>query len=107
MLYLWCRIEHLLTTVDFFLAITHTQAENLNALAKAAGVEVEAYWPTVYARYFQKNGVSDLLKNIGGPAAPAAAAAAPAAAAAAAPAKKEEKKKESESEEGMGMDLFG
>jgi large subunit ribosomal protein LP1 len=80
---------------------------------KAAGYEVEPYWPGLFANALEGVKVQDLLSNLGSGAAapaPAAAAAAPAAAAAdkgAAAAKKEEPKKpekkaESE-EEDMGF----
>ncbi|XP_025418777.1 60S acidic ribosomal protein P1 [Sipha flava] len=85
--------------------------EKIQTILKAANVEVEPYWPGLFAKALETANVKDLITNIG-----AAVGAAPAAgAAAAAPAdeakveKKEEKKKEEESEEeddDMGFGLF-
>lgn len=77
---------------------------------KAANVEVEPYWPSLFAKALEGVDIKKLISSIGsgaGPAAPAAAAAAPAAAAA----KKEDKKKEESADEGgsdddMGFGLF-
>ncbi|KXZ41286.1 hypothetical protein GPECTOR_576g624 [Gonium pectorale] len=83
-------------------------AENILTITKAAGLEVEAYWPSLFAKLFAKKSIEDLITNVGsGGGAPAAAAAAPAAggAPAAAAPKKEEKKEPSE-EEDMGFSLF-
>lgn len=85
-------------------------ADNITAICKAANVEVEAYWPALFAKLFAKRSVESLLSNVGsapaGGAAPAAAAApaAGAAPAAAAPAAKKEEKPESD--EDMGFSLF-
>jgi large subunit ribosomal protein LP1 len=84
-------------------------ADNINKLVKAAGGEVEAYWPTLFARALKSVQIGDLLKN-----ASAAPAAAPAAAAAgsaspkkgAASPKKEAKKEEEEEAGDMGFSLF-
>lgn len=79
---------------------------------KAANVDVEPYWPGLFAKALEGINVKDLITNIGSGvgAAPASAAAAPAAAAAAAPAaeKKEEKKEESDegSDDDMGFGMF-
>lgn len=69
---------------------------------KAANVDVEPYWPGLFAKALEGVNVKDLITNIGSgvgaaPAAPAAAAAA--APVAAAESKKEEKKEESEEED--------
>jgi len=61
---------------------------------KAANVEVESYWPSLFAKLCEKRNVEDLIMNVGaggGGAAPVAAAPA-GAAAPAAEEKKEEKK---------------
>jgi len=88
-------------------------AEKLTTILKAANVQFEPIWPTLFARAVTGVNVKDLLTKVGSAAA-AAPAAAPAAAAAAAPAakkeeKKEEKKKEESEEEedaDMGFGLF-
>ncbi len=91
-------------------------AEKISALIEAANVEVEAIWPTIFAKALAKVDVAGLLANIGAGSAPAAAA----AAAPASPgkgkgpgspgkgAKKEAPKKEEkeESDDDMGFGLF-
>merc|ERR1712243_206109 len=92
-------------------------ADKIATLLKAAGVSVEPYWPTLFAKALDGVDVASLLGNLGSAAsavaAPAAGgAAAPAAAAAeeAAPDKEEEKKADSGDESGsdddMGFSLF-
>lgn len=78
---------------------------------KAANVDVEPYWPGLFAKALEGINVKDLITSIGSGvgAAPAGGAAAPAAAAAAAPEAKKEEKKESEDEQSdddMGFGLF-
>ncbi|XP_031624554.1 60S acidic ribosomal protein P1 [Contarinia nasturtii] len=97
-----------LVLVDDDVAIT---SEKISTILKAANVDVEPYWPSLFAKALEGVNVKDLITNIGsgvgsapaGAAAPAAGAAAPAAAE-----KKEEKKEESEEEEDddMGFGLF-
>ncbi|CAI0375213.1 unnamed protein product, partial [Linum tenue] len=74
-------------------------AEKISALVKAANVNVESYWPSLFAKLAEKRNVDDLIMNVGtGGGGPAAAA--PAA---------EEKKKEEpqeESDEDLGFGLF-
>lgn len=78
---------------------------------KAAGVDVEPFWPGLFAKCIEGCNLKELITNVGsgvGAAPAAGAAAAPAAAAAAAPAAKEEKKEEpaEESDDDMGFGLF-
>jgi len=86
-------------------------AEKMITILKAANVQFEPIWPTLFAKALTGVNVKDLITKVG-----SAAAAAPAAAAAAAPAaaekkaeKKVEKKEEPEEEEeegDMGFGLF-
>ena len=78
---------------------------------EAAGVDVEAIWPSIFAKALAGKNINDMLSAVGSASAVAApAAAAPAAGGAAAGGdKKEEKKKEEvkeESDDDMGFGLF-
>ncbi|KIZ03827.1 60S acidic ribosomal protein P1 [Monoraphidium neglectum] len=82
-------------------------ADAITSIVKAAGIEVEPYWPALFAKLFANKSIGDLITNVGaGGGAPAAAA--PAAGGAAPEAKKAEAKKEepSEEDEDMGFSLF-
>lgn len=88
-------------------------AEKIQTILKAANVDVEPYWPGLFAKALDGLDVKGLITNVGsgvgsGPAAPAAGKAAPAAPAA--EAKKDDKKKKQEEEEeeddDMGFGLF-
>lgn len=84
-------------------------AEKLNTLISAAGVEVEPFWPGLFAKALEGRNISELIANVGSAAAaPAPAAGGAAAAAAPAEEKKEEKKEEpeEESDDDMGFGLF-
>ncbi|KAF9598406.1 hypothetical protein IFM89_027839, partial [Coptis chinensis] len=88
-------------------------ADKIAALVKAANVQVEAYWPGLFAKLVEKRNIEDLIMNVGsggGGGAPVAVAAsggggAPAAVAAPAAEEKKEEPKE-ESDEDMGFSLW-
>lgn len=86
-------------------------AEKLQTILKAANVDVEPYWPGLFAKSLEGLDLKQLISNVGSGAGAAPAAGGPAAPAAA-PAgepKKEEKKKVEEKEESdddMGFGLF-
>ncbi|XP_059049119.1 large ribosomal subunit protein P1 [Achroia grisella] len=96
-----------LILVDDDVAVT---GEKISTILKAAGVDVEPYWPGLFAKALEGVNVRDLITNIGSGvgAAPAAGAPSAAAAAPAAEAAKEEKKEEEpeESDDDMGFGLF-
>ena len=77
---------------------------------KAAGVDVEPYWPGLFAKALESCNVKDLITNVGSGvgAAPAGGAAPAAGGAAPAEEKKEEKAEEpeEESDDDMGFGLF-
>jgi len=84
-------------------------ADKLATLVKAAGVEVEPVWFSLYAKALAGQDLAGLLINIGsaGSAAPAAAGGAVAAGGAAEEAAVEEKEEEKEeSDDDMGFGLF-
>ncbi|CAH0722902.1 unnamed protein product, partial [Brenthis ino] len=98
-----------LILVDDDVAVT---GEKISTILKAANVDVEPYWPGLFAKALEGINVRDLITNIGSGVGAAPAGGAPvAAAAAAAPAAeaaKEEKKEEEpeESDDDMGFGLF-
>ncbi|XP_076662555.1 ribosomal protein LP1 [Halictus rubicundus] len=98
-----------LILVDDDVAVT---GEKIQTVLKAANVDVESFWPGLFAKALEGVNVKELITRIGSGvgAAPAAApvgAAAPAAAEAA-PAKEDKKKEEpeEESDDDMGFGLF-
>merc|ERR1711936_1397516 len=85
--------------------------EKMGTILKAAGVEVEPYWPGLFAKALESCDLKTLITTVGsGVGSAPAAGAAPAAAGGAAPAAEEApaKKEESEEEEDddMGFGLF-
>lgn len=98
-----------LILVDDDIAVT---GEKIQTILKAANVDVESYWPGLFAKALEGVNVKDLLTNIGsgvGAAPSSAPTTAAPAAAEAAPAKEEKKKEEVSSEESdddMGFALF-
>lgn len=74
------------------------QADKISTLLETAKVQVDTYWPTLFAKLAEKKNLGDLIANAAGGGAPVAVAAAPVAAsggggaAAAAPAAEEKKK---------------
>ena len=90
-------------------------ADKISTILKAAKVDVEPYWPGLFAKALEGVDLKALITNVGSGVGAAPAAGAPAAAAPAAggggdkaPAKEEKKKEESadESDEDMGFGLF-
>ncbi|KAJ4847459.1 hypothetical protein Tsubulata_019163 [Turnera subulata] len=86
-------------------------AEKIAQLVKVADVQVESYWPSLFAKLAEKRNIEDLITNVGsggGGAAPVAVAPAAGGGAAAAAPAAEEKKEEpkEESDEDMGFSLF-
>ncbi|XP_038666416.1 60S acidic ribosomal protein P1-like [Scyliorhinus canicula] len=83
--------------------------DKLNALIKTAGVTIEPFWPSLFAKALANIDVNSLICNVGaGSSAPAAAAVVSTAAPVAAGEKKEEKKQEEseESDDDLGFGLF-
>lgn len=92
-------------------------ADKIATILKAAGVSVEPYWPTLFAKALDGVDIGSLLGSLGSAASavsagPVSGGGAPAAAAPAAAAEKEEVKEEKkddsdeESDEDMGFSLF-
>ena len=85
--------------------------ENIQTMLKAAGVDVDPYWPGLFATALESCNIKDLITKIGSGvgAAPAAEGAEPAAGRAPPSEEKNEEKKEGpeeESDDDMGFGLF-
>merc|ERR1711915_1090511 len=103
----WCPVKQLRFNLE------QPTFQKMAEIISAAKVNVEAFWPGLFAKALQGRNIGDLICNVGsapaaGGGAPAAAAGGDAAAAAPAEEKKEEKKEESESgsDDDMGFGLF-
>ena len=82
-------------------------ADKLQTLIKAAGVDIEAIWSSIFAKALEGQDLSALLMNIGsGAAAPSAGGAAAAGGAAEAAAEEEKEEEKEESDDDMGFGLF-
>ncbi|KAJ9437208.1 60S acidic ribosomal protein P1 [Diplonema papillatum] len=81
-------------------------ADKISALVKSAELEVEGFYPALFAKFLTKSPLGDIMTNVGGAAAPAGAPAAAAGGAADA-APKEEKKAEPADESDEAMEDFG
>ncbi|KAJ1990946.1 hypothetical protein H4R33_001527 [Dimargaris cristalligena] len=95
-----------LILADAEVAIT---VDNLSAIVKASGAEVEPIYFSLFAKALEGKNVSDLLMNVGaaGASAPSAGAAAGGASAEAdAPAEEKKEEEADESDDDMGFGLF-
>lgn len=81
-------------------------SDNLLAVTKAAGANVENIWADVYAKALEGKDLKELLFSFAAAAPAAAPAGGDAAAAGEAEAAKEEAPAEEESDEDLGMGLF-
>ncbi|KAK4276418.1 hypothetical protein QN277_019364 [Acacia crassicarpa] len=83
-------------------------AETISTVLKAAKVDIESYWPSLFAKLAEKRNIEDVILNSAGGGAPVAVAGAPAAAGGGAVPAAEEKKDEpqEESDGDMGFNLF-
>ncbi|KAG0055948.1 60S acidic ribosomal protein P1 [Gryganskiella cystojenkinii] len=83
-------------------------SDKLQTLLKAANVEVESIWTSLFAKALQGKDVESMLSNVGAAGSAPAAGAVAAGGAAAVEEKAEEKKEEAkeESDDDMGFGLF-
>ena len=82
-------------------------AGKIKSLITAANIEIEPFWPSVFARYLQGKDIASLLLNIGGSSGASAGAVATGGAADTGAAAEEEKKEESSESEPSDDDAFG
>jgi large subunit ribosomal protein LP1 len=89
-------------------SIIYKQADKLQTLVAAAGVEVEPIWFSLYAKALAGQDLKALLLNVGAPGSGPAVAAggAGAAAGAEAPAEEEKVEEKEESDDDMGFGKF-
>merc|ERR1712011_43971 len=93
-----------LILADDDVAIT---AEKIQTILKAAKVEVEPFWPGLFAKCLESCNIKDLISNVGSGVGSAPAAGGAPAGGAAAPAAEEKKEEpEEESDDDMGFGLF-
>ncbi|KAJ2786984.1 hypothetical protein GGI15_001090 [Coemansia interrupta] len=92
-----------LILADDNVAIT---ADKLEAITKAAGVEVESIYFNLFAKAFEGKDLNELLLNVGSSAGAAAPAAAAGGAAVEETKAEEKAEEEEESDEDMGFGLF-
>lgn len=79
-----------------------TQADNIKALVTAAGIEIEPYWPGLFAKALDGKDINDLLTTISSGGCGGGAAAAGGAEGGAEAAVEEKKKSSSSSDDGGG-----
>lgn len=89
----------------------YKQGDKIQSLISAAGVEVEPFWPSMFAKALEGRNIGDLLCNVGTPGggggAPAAGGASAGGAAGDAEEAKEEKKEEKKEESEESDDDMG
>ncbi|XP_071724227.1 large ribosomal subunit protein P1z-like isoform X2 [Rutidosis leptorrhynchoides] len=91
-------------TCSYAVMILHDEnipvtAEKITTIVKSANVEVESYWPSLFAKLASSRDIGDLITSVGtggGGAAPAASA----------PAEEKKEEAKEESDDDMGFSLF-
>ncbi|KAH7314481.1 hypothetical protein KP509_21G004600 [Ceratopteris richardii] len=88
-------------------------AEKIATVTKAANINVEPFWPSLFAKLLEMRNIEDLISNVGAGGGGAAVAAAPGAGAAPAtageaapPAEEKKEEPQEESDDDMGFSLF-
>eukprot|EP00054_Salpingoeca_dolichothecata_P036971 m.9365 g.9365 ORF g.9365 m.9365 type:complete len:110 (-) comp7184_c0_seq1:35-364(-) len=85
------------------------EAEKISAILKAANVEVEPFWPGLFAKSVEGVNIGDLVTNVGSGVGAAPVGAPTTGGSDAAPKEEEKKKKKTtteESDDDMGFGLF-